>query len=114
MIIDCAHCQDGADQVPLPAERRQRDRNLFEARGIDRFDTQADQDACMEALADESVPGTPMPCARVRTRPSPGICSRAAPSAGPGRNQVALPSLYRIRLACTVSNGPADATVLER
>jgi hypothetical protein len=29
-----------ADQVPLLAERRQRVRNLFEARGIDRFDTQ--------------------------------------------------------------------------
>ena len=44
-----------ADQVPLLAERRQRVRNLFEARGIDRFDTQADQDACVEALADERL-----------------------------------------------------------
>jgi type I restriction enzyme R subunit len=44
-----------ADQVPLLAERRQRVRNLFEAWGIDRFDTQADQDACVEALADERL-----------------------------------------------------------
>ncbi|MGH3218320.1 MAG: type I restriction endonuclease subunit R [Streptosporangiaceae bacterium] len=44
-----------ADQVPLLAERRQRVRNHFEARGIDRFDTQADQDACVEALADERL-----------------------------------------------------------
>jgi type I restriction enzyme R subunit len=44
-----------ADQMPLLAERRQRVRNLFEARGIDRFDTQADQDACVEALADERL-----------------------------------------------------------
>src|SRR5258708_18114224 len=44
-----------ADQVPLLAERRQRVRNLFEARGIDRFDTQADLDACVEALADERL-----------------------------------------------------------
>ena len=44
-----------ADQVPLLAERRQRVRNLFDARGIDRFDTQADQDACVEALADERL-----------------------------------------------------------
>ena len=44
-----------ADQVPLLAERRQRVRNLFEARGIERFDTQADQDACVEALADERL-----------------------------------------------------------
>src|SRR5258708_10239862 len=41
-----------ADQVPLLAERRQRVRNLFEARGIDRFDTQADLDACVEARAE--------------------------------------------------------------
>ena len=44
-----------ADQVPLLAERRQRVRNLFEARGIERFDTEADQDACVEALADERL-----------------------------------------------------------
>jgi type I restriction enzyme R subunit len=44
-----------ADQVPLLAERRQRVRNLFEAWGIDRFDAQADQDACVEALADERL-----------------------------------------------------------
>ena len=44
-----------ADQVPLLAERRQRVRNLFEARGIDRFVTQADEDACVEALADERL-----------------------------------------------------------
>jgi type I restriction enzyme, R subunit len=42
-------------QVPLLAERRQRVRNLFEARGIERFDTQADEDACVEALADERL-----------------------------------------------------------
>jgi type I restriction enzyme, R subunit len=44
-----------ADQVPLLAERRQRVRNLFTQRGIDRFDTPADQDACVEALADERL-----------------------------------------------------------
>jgi type I restriction enzyme R subunit len=44
-----------ADQVPLLAERRQVVRSLFEARGIDRFDTQADQDACVEALEDERL-----------------------------------------------------------
>jgi type I restriction enzyme R subunit len=44
-----------ADQVPLLAERRQRVRNLFEDRGIDRFDTQVDQDACVEVLADERL-----------------------------------------------------------
>jgi type I restriction enzyme, R subunit len=44
-----------ADQLPLLAERRQRVRGLFEQRGIDRFDTQADQDACVEALADERL-----------------------------------------------------------
>jgi type I restriction enzyme, R subunit len=44
-----------ADQVPLLAERRQRVRGLFEQRGIDRFDTPADQDACVEALADERL-----------------------------------------------------------
>jgi type I restriction enzyme R subunit len=41
--------------VPLLAERRQRVRNIFEARGIERFDTQADQDACVEVLADERL-----------------------------------------------------------
>ncbi len=40
-----------ADQVPLLAERRQRVRNLFEARGVERFDTQAGQDACVEEKA---------------------------------------------------------------
>jgi type I restriction enzyme, R subunit len=44
-----------ADQVPLLAERRQTVRALFHQRGIDRFDTQADQDACVEALADERL-----------------------------------------------------------
>jgi type I restriction enzyme, R subunit len=44
-----------ADQVPLLAERRQRVRGLFEQRGIDRFDAQGDQDACVEALADERL-----------------------------------------------------------
>ena len=44
-----------ADQVPLLAERRQAVRSLFTQRGIDRFDTQADQDACVEALADERL-----------------------------------------------------------
>jgi type I restriction enzyme R subunit len=44
-----------ADQVPLLAERRQAVRALFQQRGIDRFDTQADQDACVEALADERL-----------------------------------------------------------
>ncbi len=44
-----------ADQVPLLAERRQRVRNLFLQRSIDRFDTPADQDACVEALADEKL-----------------------------------------------------------
>jgi type I restriction enzyme, R subunit len=44
-----------ADQVPLLAERRQAVRALFTQRGIDRFDTQADQDACVEALADERL-----------------------------------------------------------
>jgi len=44
-----------ADQVPLLAERRQRVRNLFTQRGIDRFDTPADEDACVEALGDEKL-----------------------------------------------------------
>jgi type I restriction enzyme, R subunit len=44
-----------ADQVPLLAERRQAVRALFQQRGIDRFDTQVDQDACVEALADERL-----------------------------------------------------------
>jgi type I restriction enzyme, R subunit len=44
-----------ADQVPLLAERRQAVRALFQQRGIDRFDTPADQDACVEALADERL-----------------------------------------------------------
>jgi type I restriction enzyme R subunit len=44
-----------ADQVPLLAERRQAVRALFQQRGIDRFDTQTDQDACVEALADERL-----------------------------------------------------------
>jgi type I restriction enzyme R subunit len=44
-----------ADQLPLLAERRQRVRSLFETRGIDRFDTQTDQDACVEVLADERL-----------------------------------------------------------
>jgi type I restriction enzyme R subunit len=44
-----------ADQVPLLAERRQAVRALFQQRGIDRFDTQAYQDACVEALADERL-----------------------------------------------------------
>jgi type I restriction enzyme, R subunit len=44
-----------ADEVPLLAERHQRVRNLFQERGIDRFDTPSDQDACVEALADERL-----------------------------------------------------------
>ncbi len=44
-----------ADQVPLLAERRQRVRNLFAQRGIDRFGTPAGQEACVEALADERL-----------------------------------------------------------
>jgi type I restriction enzyme R subunit len=44
-----------ADQVPLLAERRQAVRSLFTQRGIDRFDTQVDQDACVQALADERL-----------------------------------------------------------
>jgi len=44
-----------ADEVPLLAERRQRVRNLFLERGIDRFDSQSDQDACVELLADERL-----------------------------------------------------------
>ena len=44
-----------ADQVPLLAERRQAVRALFQQRGIERFDTQADQDVCVEALADERL-----------------------------------------------------------
>lgn len=44
-----------ADQVPLLAERRHAVRSLFSERGIDRFDTQADQDACVEVLADEKL-----------------------------------------------------------
>ncbi len=44
-----------ADQVPLLAERRQAVRALFGRRGIEAFDTQADQDACVEALADERL-----------------------------------------------------------
>jgi type I restriction enzyme R subunit len=44
-----------ADQVPLLAERRQAVGALFGRRGIEAFDTQADQDACVEALADERL-----------------------------------------------------------
>jgi type I restriction enzyme R subunit len=44
-----------ADQVPLLAERRQAVRALFSQRGIGRFDTEADQDACVEALEDERL-----------------------------------------------------------
>jgi type I restriction enzyme R subunit len=44
-----------ADQVPLLAERRQAVRALFGRRGIEAFDTQADQDACVEVLADERL-----------------------------------------------------------
>jgi type I restriction enzyme R subunit len=44
-----------ADEVPLLAERHQRVRNLFVERGIDRFDSQSGQDACVEALADERL-----------------------------------------------------------
>jgi type I restriction enzyme R subunit len=44
-----------ADEVPLLAERRQRVRDLFLERGIDRFDSASDQDACVELLADERL-----------------------------------------------------------
>jgi type I restriction enzyme, R subunit len=44
-----------ADEVPLLAERHQRVRSLFLERGIDRFDSPSDQDACVEALADERL-----------------------------------------------------------
>ncbi|WP_446212208.1 type I restriction endonuclease subunit R [Micromonospora sp. IBSANI012] len=43
------------DEVPLLAERHQRVRNLFLERGIDRFDAEADQEACVQALADERL-----------------------------------------------------------
>jgi len=43
------------DEIPLLAERHQRVRNLFTERGIDRFDSPSDQDACVEALADERM-----------------------------------------------------------
>ncbi len=45
-------------ELPLLAERHQRVRALFHTRGIDRFDTAADQAACVEVLADEKLRAT--------------------------------------------------------
>jgi type I restriction enzyme, R subunit len=47
--------QSIADELPKLADRRQRVRNLFLERGIDRFDTEDDVEACVTALEDERV-----------------------------------------------------------
>jgi type I restriction enzyme R subunit len=44
-----------ADEVPRLADRRQAVRELFQQRGIDRFDTDADVEACVQLLADERL-----------------------------------------------------------
>ena len=47
--------QSIADELPKLADRRQRVRNLFLERGVDRFDTEDDVEACVIALEDERL-----------------------------------------------------------
>ena len=47
--------QSIADELPKLADRCQRVRNLFLERGVDRFDTEDDVEACVAALGDERL-----------------------------------------------------------
>jgi type I restriction enzyme R subunit len=47
--------QSIADELPKLADRCQRVRNLFLQRGVDRFDTEDDVEACVTALEDERL-----------------------------------------------------------
>jgi type I restriction enzyme, R subunit len=47
--------QSIADELPKLADRQQRVRNLFLERGVDRFDTEDDAEACVAALEDERL-----------------------------------------------------------
>ena len=47
--------QSIADELPKLADRRQRVRNLFLERGVDRFDTEDDVEACVTVLEDERL-----------------------------------------------------------
>ena len=47
--------QSIADELPKLADRRQRVRNLFLERGVDRFDTEDDVEACVTLLEDERL-----------------------------------------------------------
>ncbi len=47
--------QSVADELPKLNDRRQRVRNLFLERGVDRFDTEDDVEACVTALEDERL-----------------------------------------------------------
>jgi type I restriction enzyme R subunit len=47
--------QSIADELPKLADRCQRVRNLFLERGVDRFDTEDDVEACVTALEDERL-----------------------------------------------------------
>jgi type I restriction enzyme R subunit len=47
--------QSIADELPKLADRQQRVRNLFLKRGVDRFDTEDDVEACVAALEDERL-----------------------------------------------------------
>jgi type I restriction enzyme R subunit len=50
--------QSIADELPKLVDRRQRVRNLFLERGIDRFDNDDDVEACVTALEDERLRAT--------------------------------------------------------
>jgi type I restriction enzyme R subunit len=50
--------QSIADELPKLHDRRQRVRNLFLDRGVDRFDTEDDVEACVTALEDERLRAT--------------------------------------------------------
>jgi len=47
--------QSIADEMPKLADRRQRVRNLFLERGVDRFDTEEDVESCVTLLEDERL-----------------------------------------------------------
>ena len=47
--------QSIADELPKLADRRQRVRNIFLERGVDRFDTEDDVEACVTLLEDERL-----------------------------------------------------------